>query len=184
MNSFESSSSPPTPENFLPIQHPDTTFPADDAIPYHSLSDSEPEGEILQGLGLYDTPEISKPPPSDLQLDNYRALMMSQLLGPAYRKAEPEATGKGLKLEETWNPPPSDDEDDEDDDEQDGEAEDDEEELTTAGTENDNHSMVSSSAAKDGSIQWGNGLMDATNFPPSAIQVDPGLQHYNGSTWL
>lgn len=175
-NGFESSTSPPTPENFLPIQHPDTTLPADDAIPYHSLSDSEPEGEILQGLGLYDTPEISKASPSDPQLDNYRSLVMSQLLGTAYRIREPESTGKGLKLEETWNPPPSDDEDDEDDDEQDGEGEDDEE-LLIAGVEQ-------SSTAKDGAAQRSNGLMDATTFIPNAVQANHGLQYYNGSTWL
>lgn len=175
-NGFESSTSPPTPENFLPIQHPDTTLPADDAIPYHSLSDSEPEGEILQGLGLYDTPEISKASPSDPQLDNYRSLVMSQLLGTAYRKTEPESTGKGLKLEETWNPPPSDDEDDEDDDELDGEGEDDEEFLA-AGVEQ-------SSTAKDGAAQESNGVMDATTFLPNVVQANHGLQHYNGSIWL
>ena len=48
--------------------------------------------------------------------------MMSQVLGSAYRRPEP--VGKGLKLEETWNPPSDDEE--EEDDEQDGEAEDDE----------------------------------------------------------
>lgn len=176
MNGFESSTSPPTPENFLPIQHPDTTLPADDAIPYHSLSDSEPDGEILQGLGLYDSPEISKAPPSDPQLDNYRSLVMSQLLGTAYRKTEPESTGKGLKLEETWNPPPSDDDDDEDDDEKDGEGEDDDEEPSNAPTEQ--------SSTKNGNVQSSNGLMDATNFLPNAAQTNHGLQHQNGSTWL
>lgn len=129
-NGFEhSSTAPPTPENFLPIQHPEPSFPAEDSIPYHPLEDSESDdGEELIGMGLYDTPEISKSPAADPQLDNYRALMMSQLLGAGYippRKVEP--TGKGLKLEETWTPP-SDDED-EDDDEQDGEGEDEEPEV-------------------------------------------------------
>lgn len=127
---FGNSTSPPTPEFFLPIQ-PEGPLPADDAIPYHSLSDSEPEGEVLQGLGLYDAPEAPKFLSSTAHFDNYRALVMSQLLGSACRKYEPESTGKGLKLEETWNPPPSDDEDDdEDDDEQDGEGEDDDEQPT------------------------------------------------------
>ena len=171
-NGFESATAPPTPENFLPIQHPETSLPADDAIPYHSLSDSEQEGEILQGLGLYDTPDVSKPLPSAPKFDNYRALVMSQLLGPAYRNAEPESTGKGLKLEETWNPPPSDDEDDdEDDDEQDGEGEDDDEPTTQA-------VVTSGSTAKDASTQRSNGLMDATNFLSSSNQ---GLQH---CSWL
>lgn len=168
-NGFESSTAPPTPEFFLPIQHPESTLPADDAIPYHSLSDSEPEGEILQGLGLYDTPEIAKPLPPAPQFDNYRALVMSQLLGSAYRKAEPESTGKGLKLEETWNPPPSDDEDeDDDDDEQDGEGEDDDEPI------------VQDSNAKDDSTQKNIGFMEATNFVPSGMQTNEGLH----SSWL
>jgi hypothetical protein len=127
VNGFENSSTaPPTPENFLPIQHPEPTFPEEESIPYHPLSDSD-DGEELIGMGLYDTPEPVKAPSSDPHLDNYRTLMMSQLLG-AGRRIEP--TGKGLKLEETWNPPPSDDEEEEDDDEQDGEGESDDEDTT------------------------------------------------------
>jgi hypothetical protein len=115
--------SPPTPDMFLPIQHPESALPTDDAIPYHSLSDSEPEGEVLQGLGLYDNPEMVKST-SDPQLNSYRSMMMTQFFGSGHRRSEPESTGKGLKLEETWTPP-SDSEDEEDDDEKDGEGEDD-----------------------------------------------------------
>jgi hypothetical protein len=125
VNGFENSSTaPPTPENFLPIQHPEPTFPAEESIPYHPLSDDD-DGEELIGMGLYDTPEPAKVLSSDPQLDSYRTSMMSHLLGAGRR----EPTGKGLKLEETWNPPPSDDEEDdeEDDDEQDGEGESDDE---------------------------------------------------------
>lgn len=119
-NGFEdSSTTPPTPENFLPIQHPEPTFPAEDAIPYHPLDDSD-EGEELIGMGLYDAPEI-KSPPSDPYLDNYRASMLSQHLGTPYRRPEP--AGKGLKLEEGWKPPGSEDGEDSDDD---GDAEDEE----------------------------------------------------------
>lgn len=82
-------------------------------------------------MGLYDTPEPAKTLSSDPQLDNYRSLMMSHLLGVG-RRVEP--TGKGLKLEETWIPPPSDDEEEEDDDEQDGEGESDEEDTTEQST--------------------------------------------------
>lgn len=129
-NGFDNSSTaPPTPDNFLPIQHPEPAFSPEESIPYHPLEDNESDdGEELIGMGLYDTPEISKSPAADPQLDNYRALMMSSLLGSGYvppRRAEP--TGKGLKLEETWSPP-SDDED-QDDDEQDGEGEDEEPEV-------------------------------------------------------
>jgi hypothetical protein len=124
VNGFETTSTaPPTPENFLPIQHPEPTFPAEESIPYHPLSDSD-DGEELIGMGLYDVPEPAKAPSLDPQLDNYRTLMMSHLLG-AGRRIEP--TGKGLKLEETWNPPPSDDE--EEDDDEDGEGESDDEDT-------------------------------------------------------
>lgn len=116
MNGFHSTTAPPTPENFLPIQHPEPSLQSDSAIPYHSLSDDDQDGEELVGMGLYDAPE--KAAPLDPQLDNYRALMMSQFLGPQYAKQEPAR--KGLKLEETWNPPAS-------DDEEDGESEEDDE---------------------------------------------------------
>jgi len=120
-NGFESSSTaPPTPENFLPIQHPEPAFSAEEAIPYEPLEDSESGGEELIGMGLYDSPDPVKTSSLDPQLDNYRVLMMSHLLGSGHRKTE--STGKGLKLEETWEPPASDDE--ADDEEQDGEGED------------------------------------------------------------
>jgi hypothetical protein len=122
-NGFDAVTAPPTPENFLPIQQAVPSFEVDEAFPYHPLEDESETGEILVGMGLYDTPE--KAPDSDPYLDNYRALMMSQLLGTAYRKPDsPAPTGKGLKLEETWNPPASADgeEDDEDDDDQDAEG--------------------------------------------------------------
>ncbi len=154
VNGFDNSSTaPPTPENFLPIQHPEPTFPAEESIPYHPLSDSD-DGEELIGMGLYDTPEPAKTLSSDPQLDNYRSLMMSHLLGVG-RRVEP--TGKGLKLEETWNPPPSDDEE-EDDDEQDGEGESDEEDT----------------AEQSSSIPI------TTNEPANAVQT----QSYDRSGWL
>lgn len=119
-NGFENSSTaPPTPDNFLPIQHPEPAFPADESIPYQPLEEDS-GGEELIGMGLYDSPDpVIKTSSLDPQLDNYRAFMMSHLLGPGHRRTE--STGKGLKLEETWEPPAS---DDEDDDEQDGEGED------------------------------------------------------------
>ena len=120
-NGFDRSTAPPTPENFLPIQHPSPSFPEEDAIPYHPLSEAseEEEGEILCGLGLYDTPDVLKSVSSDPQLNNYRSSVMSQLLGSVYGK---EPVGKGLKLEETWNPPTSDGEDDDEDEEADGDG--------------------------------------------------------------
>lgn len=128
-NSFESTTAPPTPENFLPIQHPEPSFPSEDSIPYQSLDDDE-SGDDLVGLGLYDTPEAAKSPEPDPQLDNYR--MMNQLLGSNYRRPEP--VGKGLKLEEGWTPPSEDENDD--DEEADGEGEDEEEEKQAEPVQN------------------------------------------------
>ncbi|KAI9743170.1 MAG: hypothetical protein M1818_003465 [Claussenomyces sp. TS43310] len=115
LNGFNCDTSPPTPDNLLPVQHPDRSFQTEDTIPYHSLEDPESSGEELVGMGLYDTPE--KVPPPDPILDNYCALMMQQLRGMDYKRSEP--TGKGLKLEEAWVPTASDDGED------DGEAEED-----------------------------------------------------------
>jgi hypothetical protein len=84
---------------FLPIQHPTD---ADEEQADTSMEDS---GKELIGMGLYDV--------SDSSLD------WSSPLG--------EATGKGLKLEETWQPPEDEDEEEEDDDN--ASSEDGEEEL-------------------------------------------------------
>ena len=168
-NGFEITTSPATPDFYLPLQHPEGSLPADDAIPYHSFSDSESDGEILQGLGLYDSPEITKSPPTVSQFDSYGALVMSQVLGTPYRKTESESTGKGLKLEETWNPPSDDEGDDETDDEQDGDGEDEDEDAITL------HSN-----AKDLSSQGSDAFMDPTNVVPNGLQANQGLH----SSWL
>ncbi|KFY85094.1 hypothetical protein V500_08716 [Pseudogymnoascus sp. VKM F-4518 (FW-2643)] len=124
---FEDGTAPPTPENFLPIQHPEPPCAIETTIPYHSLDDQEDEGEILVGMGLYDTPD--KPSLPDVQLEQYRTAMISQYLGSTHRATE-SSTGKGLKLEETWNPPASEDGDDED---QDAEGSDEEEQSKQHG---------------------------------------------------
>lgn len=103
MHGFNNTS-PPTPEAFL---QPQQNQPAvsEDAVPYQPLDDAEEEGEILVGMGLYDAPDKCE---EDPQLNNYRTTV-SSLLGSTFRPSEPK--GKGLKLEETWEPPKSDDED-------------------------------------------------------------------------
>lgn len=63
----------------------------------------EDSGKELVGMGLYDLPDSS--------------LDWTSPLG--------EATGKGLKLEETWQPPEDEDEDEEDEDEDDDASSDD-----------------------------------------------------------
>ncbi|RDA84768.1 hypothetical protein CP532_1002 [Ophiocordyceps camponoti-leonardi (nom. inval.)] len=94
--------SPPTPEN------PPAMQSQEPAVPYQTQAE-EDEGEILVGMGLYDGPE--KRLEEDPQLNNYRSTV-SCLLGSSLRPLEPR--GKGLKLEETWEPPRSEDDDDED----------------------------------------------------------------------
>jgi hypothetical protein len=123
-NGFDTSSSPPTPDNFLPVQQPELALKTEERIPLQPLEDDEP-GEVLIGMGLYDAPE--KAPEPDVTFDTYRAYMMSQLLGTPFKKPEPTVSvGKGLKLEETWSPPTSEADEDEDaegEDEEDEEAE-------------------------------------------------------------
>jgi hypothetical protein len=108
---------PPTPEAFSQAQQQSAL--SDVAVPYEPLDDPDEEGEILVGMGLYDTPDKFN---EDPQLNNYRSTV-SSLLGASYRPHEPQ--GKGLKLEETWEPPKADEEEDEDED--DDEEEEDEE---------------------------------------------------------
>lgn len=86
---------------------------SEDSIPYQPLDDSEEEGEILIGMGLYDAPDKAD---EDPELDNYRT-SASHLLGTTYRR------GQGLKLEEAWEPPATDDEEDEEDDSDDADGE-------------------------------------------------------------
>jgi hypothetical protein len=98
--------------------------------------------------------------------------MMSQLLGTPYRKQEaPSATGKGLKLEETWNPPPSDDGEDDEDDDEDGDNEEDAE-----GSEADESSEEASSTSAEN---------NSTAIYNNCIIVDTGngLEH-GGDGWL
>ncbi|EGX91432.1 hypothetical protein CCM_05590 [Cordyceps militaris CM01] len=111
--------SPPTPETFLqPPQHYQQSMQERPA-PYPQVEPAEEEeGEILVGMGLYDTPEKHQ---EDPQLNNYHSTVTS-LLGSTFRLTEP--VGKGLKLEETWEPPKSDDEDEDEDDGLDAEGED------------------------------------------------------------
>jgi len=181
---FESSTAPPTPKNLLPIQNPDPVFPTEESIPYHSLSDSESEGEELIGMGLYDAPEVSKTPSCDPQLDNYRALMMSQLLGSGHRQSE--STGKGLKLEETWNPPPSDDEDDEEDEDEDGEGEDEEEPTVEAGIDAGSGSPpgVSATAHIDTTGRINDAALGSSNVLTNTMQANYVAQTYDRNGWL
>ncbi|KAK5658519.1 hypothetical protein OQA88_1911 [Cercophora sp. LCS_1] len=106
---FDKYAAPPTPEDFVPnppartIETTPTKLPVEEPFKPMEMEDDESEGEILYGMGLYDAPE------QDSVLDFHRSAVFS-LLGGQY----PEPTGKGLKLEEGWEPPVSDDEDEAD----------------------------------------------------------------------
>ncbi|KIL91146.1 hypothetical protein FAVG1_05843 [Fusarium avenaceum] len=113
------STTPPTPETLPQTQLAQPAVSED--LHYQALEDAaEEEGEILVGMGLYDAPEKYT---EDPQLNNYRSTV-SSLLGSSFRSHEPR--GKGLKLEETWEPPKSDEEEDDDDEDEEEEEEDDE----------------------------------------------------------
>lgn len=99
---YNASATPPTPETFQPVSQPEPAMPVEEPVVYQPEEESEEEGEILIGMGLYDAPDKSD---MDPQLDHYRT-STSSLLGSTYRK------GAGLKLEEAWEPPKEDEEED------------------------------------------------------------------------
>ena len=96
---------PPTPEN-VPQMQVKPAVQSEEPAPYEPLAESEDDGEILVGMGLYDTPDKHEADPG---LNNYRSTLSSLFGGGAPNV--PGQGGKGLKLEETWQPPESDDED-------------------------------------------------------------------------
>ena len=110
---FNQVTAPPTPEDFIPLNQPEPTLASDESIPYQPLEDEEADGEVLIGMGLYDTPEKT-------------ILNMNQngssLFGSSFDYPEP--TGKGLKLEAAWEPPAMDDDEDDQDGEEDANGED------------------------------------------------------------
>lgn len=89
---------PPTPEEPAKIQQADPVVVKHEAVSYLTPDEvkveDEEEGDILIGLGLYDPPEK----------------LHSGLLGASF-----EPTGKGLKLEDAWEPPVEEEEEDDDD---------------------------------------------------------------------
>ncbi|KAK3952494.1 hypothetical protein QBC32DRAFT_140783 [Pseudoneurospora amorphoporcata] len=108
---------PPTPQNFeLPEQFTNTKVASEEPVSYEAPEDDESDGEILYGMGLYDPPETNEPAGMDL----HRSTLFS-LLGNAGGFEKPP--GKGLKLEDAWEPPASDDEEDNEEEEEDDEEE-------------------------------------------------------------
>lgn len=97
----QSMTAPPTPEDPPKAQQPAPVVVKQEPYsPPEEQLEEEEEGDILIGLGLYDPPE------------------RLGLLGASF-----QPTGKGLKLEDAWEPPVTDDDDDDDDEEaEDGEG--------------------------------------------------------------
>lgn len=94
----QSVTAPPTPEDPTKLQPADPVVVKHEADPYLTLDEvkveDEEEGDILIGLGLYDPPET----------------LHGSLLGASFNP-----TGKGLKLEDAWEPPVEEEDDDEED---------------------------------------------------------------------
>ncbi|KAF2190261.1 hypothetical protein K469DRAFT_561430 [Zopfia rhizophila CBS 207.26] len=88
----KTSNSGPGSTDFLPIQHPSAEHETDSIMEDDDMEDS---GKELVGMGLYDLP------------DTALSWNSSGLV---------EGTGKGLKLEETWQPPENEDEEEDADD--------------------------------------------------------------------
>lgn len=96
---------PPTPEDVQKIQQVDPVVVKEEPYVASEVLEEEEEGDILIGLGLYDPPE--KPSCHE------EGGLFSAIFEPK---------GKGLKLEDAWEPPASDDEEENED----GEGDDDE----------------------------------------------------------
>ena len=117
-NTFEMvSTTPPTPEAF-PLQDAFQPQYISTESSAFSLDTAEDEGEVLVGLGLYSQPEKTAP---KSQMEVHVAELYERAGVPVEKNHL--AVGKGLKLEETWEPPK-----DEESEEEDAEGEEEEEE--------------------------------------------------------
>lgn len=115
---FAAPRTPPDNNCFSAAEPAQARIPSEGSIvACQEQDDEQPEGEILVGMGLYDPPDKEVMDPT---LQSYRS-SVAQLLGSAYKFPEP--TGKGLKLEDAWEPPENLDDDDEEEDDEDRDAE-------------------------------------------------------------
>ena len=87
----------PTPTYCLPIQHPEPVrhVTNQDPIPLVAPKKEPMNGELI-GMGLYEAPEDSKM--------HSQSLLTSSLSFARPTDMSPASVGKGLKLEETWDP--------------------------------------------------------------------------------
>ena len=102
LSAFPSYTAPPTPD-YLPIQNPPDQWPGADTAEQSTLVKSK--SKELVGMGLYDEPDRTS-----LSLDR----LAGGPTGAFGAHPHHESLGKGLKLEETWQPPEEDEEDEED----------------------------------------------------------------------
>ncbi|MCJ1314330.1 hypothetical protein MMC25_008011 [Agyrium rufum] len=115
LDTFPSYTTPPTPDLFLPIQNPGNQVGVDEERWGNKPSIERKKSTELVGMGLYDD--------APKQGNSYLAVDHGYLNGPeAHGERHDGRVGKGLKLEETWQPPEEED-DSSDDDEADGNGE-------------------------------------------------------------
>ena len=96
LSEFPSHTNPPTPD-FLPIQHPSDIWTEQVEEPVRPLPVRKHSMELV-GMGLYDSPS-----------NGFLESGMASLQQPGSGESQRESLGKGLKLEETWQPPEEDD---------------------------------------------------------------------------
>ena len=101
LSAFPSYTAPPTPD-YLPIQNPSDMWQGVDTTKGPGLVKSR--SKELVGMGLYDTPDRTSFALDSLA-DSHRG---SFAVHPHH-----ESVGKGLKLEETWQPPEEEEDDEE-----------------------------------------------------------------------
>lgn len=112
LSAFPTYTTPPTPD-FLPIQHPSDMW---QGYMHGSVPPipRKPSKELV-GMGLYD----DIPDRGSFSLES----AFDGHFGDVISHAQLERTGKGLKLEETWQPPEDEDDEGEEDDEDEDEDE-------------------------------------------------------------
>ncbi|MCJ1354122.1 MAG: hypothetical protein MMC33_004109 [Icmadophila ericetorum] len=107
LSAFPTYTTPPTPD-FLPIQYPSDMWQGcmQDSV---TTLPKKPSKELV-GMGLYD----------DLDIDSFSLeSALNGHFGHVVKHTHLEPTGKGLKLEETWQPPEEEDDDGEEDEDED-----------------------------------------------------------------
>ena len=134
MSTVSQQTAPPTPECF-PTQPVSQTW-QDQTDQLSPLSSKE--SKELIGMGLYDGP------------DRHSWSLESMLDGPTnlFAPGRPESMGKGLKLEEKWEPP-EEEEDETDSEGQDGEEDEEAEATAESETQGTEHASADSAADEE-----------------------------------